>query len=167
MIHTFFFRKTLAFTLILTLTLGTTLIAFRSFACPISDWTYMDEDGNIQGGYSQDCKNTKESASVHAYVSKGINYKWGFIPYLLVENSNHASGIGDDAKTGYWSLDAYVEGDTDPRYKSDTFRGAFSKSHGAHNKWFFTSLGATPGNEVDASVSHDQDSSVSTATLSI
>ena len=41
------FRKHLAFTLILTLTLGTTLIALYSFACPVTDWTYMDDDGNI------------------------------------------------------------------------------------------------------------------------
>ena len=91
MIHTIFFRKTLALTLILTLTLGTTLIALHSFACPISDWTYMDKDGNILGGKNQGCKNTEKSAAVHASVSKGINYKWGFIPYLLVENAAYAA----------------------------------------------------------------------------
>lgn len=166
MINTIF-RKHVAFTLILTLTLGTTLIALRAFACPIRDWTYMDKDGNLMGGYSQDCKNTEESAYAHAYVSKGINYKWGFIPYLLVENSAYVSGIDNEKKTGYWSLDCYVEGSGIDRYKSDTFRGSFSKPHNSIRKEFFGSRRMRIGNEVDASVSHDQDSSVSTNALSI
>ena len=49
MINTIF-RKHIAITLFLTLTLGSTLIALRAFACPILDLTYRDKHGNILGG---------------------------------------------------------------------------------------------------------------------
>ncbi|MDE0400492.1 MAG: hypothetical protein OXL96_22080 [Candidatus Poribacteria bacterium] len=165
MIHTLF-RKHIVLTLILTLFAGTTLIALHTFACPITDWTWMDNDGNILGGYSSDCRNTERSAYVYASAYKGVDYKWGIIPYLYVSTSASVSGIDNDAKTGSWSLDAYVSGDPDPRYKSDTFRGSFSKSHDAYNKWYFASPSESPSNEADASVSHDQDSDVSTSSLS-
>ena len=116
--------------------------------------------------YVQDCKNTEQSASVHAYVSKGINWAW-FIPYLLVENSASASSIDNNAKSGDWSLDCYVEGSGIDRYKSDNFEGSFSKSHNSSRKLWFGSPGDNVRNEVDASVSHDQDSDVSTSSLSI
>ena len=166
MIHTFF-RKNVAFTLILTLIAGATLIALCSFACPITDSTWMDSDGNIRGGYSQSCRNTEQSAYVYASVWKGVDYKWGVIPFLYVSSYASASGIDNNAKSGDWYFDAYVEGDGDPRYKSDGFEGSFSKSHDAYNKWYFVSPASTPGNEADAEVEHDQDSDVSTNELSI
>lgn len=165
MIHTLF-RKHVALTLILTLIAGTILIGLRSVACPVTDWTRTTSDGHTVGGYSQECKNSERSATVYASVYKDVGYKWGFIPYLYVSNYASASGISNSSKSGDWYLDAYVSGDTDPRYKSDGFEGSFSKSHDAYNSWLFVSPSSSPSNEADAEVEHDQDSDVSTNSLS-
>lgn len=166
MIHTIF-RKHVALTLILTLLAGTTLIALRSFACLTWDYTYMDDDGNIMGSLSQECKNTENSATVYASVSKYMEYKWGIVPYLKVSAYASASGIDNNAKSGDWYFDCYVEGSGKERYKSDGFEGSFSKSHDADTKVWFSSASNNVGNEADAEVEHDQDSDVSTASLSI
>ena len=118
------------------------------------------------GGYSQSCRNTERSASVYASAYKGVGYKWGIIPYLYVQTYASASGIDNNAKSGDWYLDAYVSGDPDPRYKSDGLEGSFSKSHDAYNNWLFVSPSSSPSNEADAEVEHDQDSDVSTNSLS-
>lgn len=100
MIHTFF-RKHVAFTLILTLTLGTTLIGLRSVACPIQGQTYSDGTG----WYYQDCKNTEKSVSVSASVSKGTTLKYWFVPYLYVSSSASFSSTSVANNSG----DAYLD----------------------------------------------------------
>ena len=166
MIHTFF-RKNVALTLILTLLAATTFIAFRSIACWNQDNTWMDSDGNIMGGYSQECENTEKSVSVYASVYKSIEYKWGIIPYLYVTSSSSFTARDAPDQSGDWYLDAYVQGDPDPRHKSGDFEGPKSKSHYANNKWYFASPSESPANEADAEVSHDNHSGVSTVSLSI
>ena len=45
---------------------------------------------------------------------------WGVIRWLYnEENTASASDNSNNSKSGDWYLDAYVSGDTDPRYKSD------------------------------------------------
>ena len=161
------FRKHVALTLILTLLAGTTLIALCSFACATWDRTYMDKDVNLLGGWDQFCKNTEKSAFVFASVWKSIDYKWVVIPYLYVSTYANARGIDVDKKSGTWSLDCYVEGSGIERKKSDSFRGPFSKNHDADTEVWFGSPSTNVRNEADAEVSHDQDSDVSTASLSI
>ena len=166
MIHTIF-RKHVALMLILTLLAGTTLIALRSFACVTWDRTYMDDDGNLLGGWDQSCKNTEKSASAYASVWKSVDYKWGVIPYLYVSTYASASGIDNNAKSGDYYFDCYVEGSGKERYKSGDFEGSFSDSHDANTKVWFSGSGNNVSNEADAEVEHDQDSNVSTDSLSI
>lgn len=166
MIHTFF-RKNAAFTLILTLIAGATLIALCSFACPIADWTYMDSDGNIMGGYFQDCDNTEKSVSVYASVWKGTTFKYWVIPHLYVSSSSSFTSRDMANNSGIAYLEAYVEGDPDPRHVSYSFNGPKSKSHYAYNDWAFVSSSANPGNKAHAEISHDNHSDVETDSLSI
>ena len=162
MIHTIF-RKHIAFTLILTLLAGTTLIGLRSAACPIGGITYSDGTG----WYSQTCENTEKTVYVSASVSKGMIFKYWVIPYLYVSSSASFTARDMANQSGDYYLDAYVQGDPTPRYKSGDFEGPKSKSHYGYNDWAFGSPSQNPNNEADAEVDHDNHSDVSTASLSI
>jgi len=162
MIHTFF-RKHIALTLILTLTLGTTLIGLRSAACPIQGQTYADGTG----WYSQHCDNTQKSVSVSASVSKGTTLKYWVVPYLYVSSSASFSSTSVANNSGDAYLDAYVQGFAGDRYRSYSFDGYKSKGHYHYNDWAFGSPSQNPQNEADAEVEHDNHSDVSTSSLSI